>query len=75
MTKVTNSANKQYYSIIVKFEKGDNWSVQFGDYDKKCCEDELEDSYGDCHKAKIIKTAPDQESINAEVARLNAGGK
>lgn len=72
MAKVSKTTKTVYYSIIVKFEKNDSWSVQFGDYDKECCIDELEDSYGDCYKAKIIKTAPDQESINAEVARLNA---
>lgn len=72
MAKVTN---KSYYSIIVKFDKTDNWSVQFGDYDKTCCIDELEDSYSDCYKAKIIKTSDSQESIHTEVSKLNAEGK
>lgn len=61
---------KQYFSLLVRFNKSDLWSVQFGDYDRECVEDEV-DSYDDAHATKIIKTAPEQDAIMAKVKELN----
>lgn len=62
----------KYYTLIVKLQGDDqDWSIQFGSYDKQDCEDEREDSSFDGCKTKIITTMDDQDSINAKVAELN----
>jgi hypothetical protein len=63
---------KQYYSIVVQFEKGDSFSVQFGDYDREVVAQEVEDSYADCYKTKIVRSGDTTAEINAAVAKLNA---
>ena len=69
MLSPTNS--KPYYSLIVKYEKGNLWSIAFGDYKKAVVMQEREDAYQDCHKTRIICTMSNQEAIDSEVARLN----
>lgn len=64
---------RYYYSVITKQFKGDQWSIEFGDYDKECAIEEMEylkDS-GQYHQIKIIRTGDNQASIDAEVRRLN----
>jgi hypothetical protein len=65
---------KPFYSLLVKFEKGQPWSVQFGDYDRETVEDEAEDSYSDTFKTRIICTGPSQVEIDAKVFSLNLIG-
>ena len=62
---------KSYFSLIVRFTRGDRWAVQFGDYDRETVEAEAEE-YGDAYKVKIIKSAPEQSAINLAVALQNA---
>ena len=62
----------RYHTLVVKFNRDDAWSVQFGDYDREVVADERDDSYGDAYRTKIITTNDDQASINEEVRRLNA---
>lgn len=66
---------KRYYTLLVRYEAGDAWKAAFGDYDRETVVDERDDSYADAAATKIIATAPDQASIDAEVAQLNGGGK
>lgn len=66
---MTKSAS--YYTLLVKYEKGDNWSIAFGDYKKAVVKQEIEDSYVDCYKTKIICTMNNQMDIDSEVSRLN----
>ena len=66
---------KRYYSVLVQWERGDDWSVQFGDYSRSVCVDEIEDSYSDAYKTKIITTDDKQSAIDAAVATLNFKGK
>ena len=61
-----------YYSIAVQFDKGDTFSVQFGDYDKEVVQQEVWDSYSGCHKVRIVRSGDTTEEINAAVAKLNA---
>jgi len=63
----------KYYTLLTKDAKGDDWSIQFGDYDREVVEDEKVDSYSDCY-TKIICTHADQQSINDAVANLNKKG-
>lgn len=63
--------SKAYFSLIVRFDRGDRWAVQFGDYDRETVQAEAEE-YGDAYRVKIIKTAPDQSAINLAVALQNA---
>ena len=64
--------SKTYYTLLVKYEKTDKWSIAFGDYKKAIVREELEDSYADCAKTRIIATIDSQAAIDSEVARLNA---
>lgn len=54
------------------------WSLQFGDYDRKTVQDELDDyrDKGFYKKAlRIVTTNDDQASINAAIDKINADGK
>lgn len=62
---------KKYYSIVVQWERGDSFSVQFGDYDRAVVEQECEDAYSDAYKTKIIKSGDTTESISEAVNKLN----
>lgn len=62
---------KSYFSLIVRFDEFDTWSVQFGDYDKETVQDEISEYSGGCYAVRIIKTKDDQASIMAKVAELN----
>jgi hypothetical protein len=60
-----------YYSIAVQFEKGDKFSLQFGDYDREVVVQEIEDSYADAHKVRIIRSGDTTDQINAAINKLN----
>lgn len=60
-----------YYSLAVLFDADDQYTVQFGDYDRAVVEQEAEDSYADAHKVRIIRSGDTTEEINAAVAKLN----
>lgn len=60
-----------YYTLAVQFDKGDSFSVQFGDYDKEVVVQEVEDSYADAHKVRIVRSGDTTAEINAAVAKLN----
>lgn len=66
---------KRYYTLLVSYSALDPWQIAFGSYDKQDVLDERDDDYSDACETTIITTAPDQASIDAEVARLNRGGK
>ena len=61
-----------YYTLAVQFDKGDSFSVQFGDYDREVVVQEIEDSYADAHKVRIVRSGDTTAEINAAVAKLNA---
>lgn len=61
-----------YYTLAVQFDKGDTFSVQFGDYDREVVVQEVEDSYADAHKVRIVRSGDTTAEINAAVAKLNA---
>ena len=61
-----------YYTLAVQFDKGDSFSVQFGDYDREVVVKEIEDSYADAHKVRIVRSGDTTAEINAAVAKLNA---
>lgn len=61
-----------YYTLAVQFDKSDTFSVQFGDYDKEVVAQEIEDSYSDAHKVRIVRSGDTTAEINAAVAKLNA---
>jgi hypothetical protein len=63
---------KAYYSIVVRFDEFDTFSVQFGDYDREVVEEECEEYSGNCYQVKIIKTEAGQAAIMAKVAELNS---
>ena len=62
-----------YYSIAVQFEKGDKFSVQFGDYDREVVVQEVEDSYSDAHKVRIVRSGDTTQEINSAISKLNQG--
>jgi hypothetical protein len=60
-----------YYSIAVQFERGDKFSLQFGDYDREVVVQEVEDSYADAHKVRIVRSGDTTNQINAAINKLN----
>ncbi len=69
---MTTTKPRRYYTLAVRFEASDEWSVQFGDYDRECVVQEKEDAYEDAYAAKVISSNDDQAAINAAIAKLNA---
>lgn len=72
---MTNATKARTYYIIATNEDGAGWGCQFGDYDRDCVEQEIEDSYGDIPKryVKLLRIATDdQPAIDAAIAKLNA---
>ena len=63
---------RNYFTLVVRFEKGDVWSAQFGDYCRGVVKQEAKDEYGDAHRTRIIKTLDNQASIDMAIAALNS---
>lgn len=72
---------RPYFSLLTNSGTADSpdWSIQFGDYDRATVEGERAEMRSAAFdpvpfsRSKIIKTAADQASILAAVAKLNAG--
>lgn len=62
---------RKYYTVIVQWEQGEAWMPQYGSFSKQDCIDELEDSFADAYKTRIIATTPEQSAINAAIAQMN----
>ncbi len=63
------------YFTLATNEDGAGWAIQFGDYDRDCVEQEIEDSFEGIPSRyiKIVRTpTDDQATINAAIAKLNA---
>lgn len=65
---------RKYYMLVTRESVADQWAPQFGDYDRECVAQEVQDSYLTYGRAnrRIICTADGQAAINAAVAKLNA---
>lgn len=67
-----------YYTLLTRDDPMQDWSIQFGDYDRECVEEERKDSYSSCKKGnwKIIKTKTARQSeINSCISKLNHEAK
>ena len=64
-------ARQVYFTLLVRFDEFDSWSIQFGDYDRETVLAESEEYSGGCYATKIILTYDDQASIDAMVNKLN----
>ena len=70
-------APKTYFSLLTRDLKhpiSNQWGPDFGDYDRKVVEAELDDYRRQGWAAaelRIIETAPGQKDIDAAVAALN----
>ena len=62
---------RKYYTVIVQWERGEVWTPQYGSFNKQDCIDEVEDSFTDAYKTRIIVTVPAQSAIDAAIAQLN----
>lgn len=66
---------RTYYTLAVwPKAEGQQWSPQFGDYDRDVVAQELEDTKTDWPKGskfRIIQSADKQEAINASIDALN----
>jgi hypothetical protein len=64
---------RKYYTLAVAFKPGDDFTSQFGDYDRSVVVEESKDSYpwDSIHNKRIVESADDQASINIAVRRLN----
>ena len=67
---------KKYYSVLVQWVDSNQWSVEFGDYDKECAQDEMEylKEQEDVCRVKLICTSDSQDAIMAKVNELNKKG-
>ena len=52
---------KSYHLLVVQYEKGDLWSIDFGDYDRETVVFEKECL--SCYKSKIIKVLDNYDYI------------
>ncbi len=61
-----------YYTLLVRWTRGDFWTPEFGDFSRPVVEDEQKDVYrGDCYDSVIIKTDESQAAIAEAIALRN----
>lgn len=61
-----------YYTLLIRDSVNHPWRIEFGSYEKEDVRFEHENTDGLRKNLRIIKTKPDQVSIDAEVLALNA---
>lgn len=64
---------RTYWIVVVQYEEGGSWHLEFGDYSRGLCLDEAEnmrDNFPTC-KTKVKKTKDDQQYIDKCVRDLN----
>ena len=68
--------NRRYFTLaVLPKADGQQWSPQFGDYDREVVAQELEDTREDWPKRSkfmIVETDDDQASITVAIDNLNA---
>ena len=59
---------KTYYYLVVQYSKGDEWAIEFGDYDKDCVifEKEVTTAY----KKRIVKCL-DNDTFKTVLSLIN----
>ena len=63
----------KYYTLITREDAAAPWRIAFGDYDRKCVEDECIDEYAqDGFETRIIATSDEQADIDNAVLCINA---
>lgn len=62
---------RRYHTLLLATDGV--WGVEFGDYSKRCVEDERAEYRRDypANRLRIVTTGDSQADIDAEVARLN----
>jgi hypothetical protein len=69
--------SKRYFTLLSRGPDDTRWAIEFGDYDRDCVQQELEDSRDGFNDDEgvvycIISTTDDQDAIDAKVSQLNA---
>lgn len=72
----TNKRRRPYHTLLLREGKGEPWSIEFGDYDRKVVDQEMQDrkeAYDHTRKRKyqIITTGETEAEIRAAVAAIN----
>lgn len=62
---------KKYYTLAIKHECEDAWSIAYGSFSRQEIKQEAEDSYSEAYATKIIETAAEQSAIDYAINRLN----
>ena len=67
---------ENYFTLVVYDIEHKQWFNEFGDYDKECVADEMDDyihGYLDIKPkhVKILKTSDNQKEIDAAITKLN----
>lgn len=62
---------KTYYTMFVRWEEGDPWTPEFGDYELETVRQELFDSYTECRETKIVAHDEDTD-IQVMTMNMNA---
>lgn len=70
------NTGEKYYTLVVYDIEHKQWFNEFGDYDKDCVADEMDEytnGYLDIKpkNVKIIKTTDNQKDIDAAITKLN----
>ena len=68
---------KAYFTLAIQWNKGENFSPEFGDFDIDCVKDERDDVLGSYYdlkpnQLKIIKTCGTQSAIDQAIHQLNS---
>lgn len=74
LTEVRDMNFVEYYTLIARLDKGYDYEILFGDYDRQVVEDEMHDSMdGESPYMAylIITTESDQASIDTRLATIN----
>ena len=64
---------KPYFTLVVYDPEFKQWYNEFGDYDKECVADEMEECFFEVKPkhVKILKTSDNQQAIDAAINKLN----
>jgi hypothetical protein len=66
--------NRSYYVLLVKWEEGEDWVMEFGDPERNTVKEEraLVEYDGECHATKVMRVGTMPAEVMAAVASLNA---
>ena len=62
---------EKYYTLVVKYEGENFWSIEFGSFDYQEVDEEMDSRYEEDGECRIITTTANQQHIDNKVNELN----